>query len=213
MWETTGKASVFTSFEFSFVFRRSARWFLLGAKLTQLPIVEMLDEIWININLRVTISSSLTADSNPKTAVLSLHRSLMLRLREMKGGANTQRCVRPMRRMFAKQLGRNVEAYVDDMIVKSSFTVDHYKDLEEIFAKSRKYQMKLNPKKCAFGVQFGKFLGFMITQRARASGVGSMLIPPVGEPLSYALILTFPATNNEAKYEVVVTELLIANGL
>ncbi|OWM83791.1 hypothetical protein CDL15_Pgr004222 [Punica granatum] len=60
---------------------RSARWFLLGAKLTQLPIVEMLDEIWININLRVTISSSLTADSNPKTAVLSLHRSLMLRLR------------------------------------------------------------------------------------------------------------------------------------
>ncbi len=62
-------------------------------------------------------------------------------------------------------MGRNVEAYVDDMIVKSRYAKSHCADLTETFATLRKYQMKLNPKKCAFGVESAKFLGFMITHR------------------------------------------------
>ncbi|KAL0451646.1 UNVERIFIED_CONTAM: hypothetical protein Slati_1142700 [Sesamum latifolium] len=61
--------------------------------------------------------------------------------------------------------GRNVEVYVDDMLVKSKKAADHVKDLEETFSVLRKYKLKLNPAKCAFGVQGGRFLGFMVTQR------------------------------------------------
>ncbi|KAL0428288.1 UNVERIFIED_CONTAM: Pro-Pol polyprotein [Sesamum latifolium] len=60
---------------------------------------------------------------------------------------------------------RNVEVYADDMLVKSKKAEDHIADLEETFAVLRKYRLKLNPAKCAFGVQGGHFLGFMVTQR------------------------------------------------
>ncbi|KAL0452032.1 UNVERIFIED_CONTAM: hypothetical protein Slati_1181300 [Sesamum latifolium] len=61
--------------------------------------------------------------------------------------------------------GKNVEVYVDDMLVKSKKAADHVKDLEETFSVLRKYKLKLNPAKCAFRVQGGRFLGFMVTQR------------------------------------------------
>ncbi|KAL0283574.1 UNVERIFIED_CONTAM: hypothetical protein Sradi_7223800 [Sesamum radiatum] len=61
--------------------------------------------------------------------------------------------------------GRNVEVYVDDMLVKSKKAEEHVKDLEETFSVLRKYRLKLNPAKCAFGVQGGRFFGFMVTQR------------------------------------------------
>ena len=67
--------------------------------------------------------------------------------------------------MFANQIGRNVQVYVDDMLVKSRREEDHLKDLEETFGTLRSYNMKLNPSKCAFGVTAGKFLGFMVSQR------------------------------------------------
>ena len=62
------------------------------------------------------------------------------------------------------QIGRNMEVYVDDMLVKSVVEGDHLSDLREAFDLMRKYQMKLNPEKCAFGVFAGKFLGFMVGQ-------------------------------------------------
>ncbi|KAL0378470.1 UNVERIFIED_CONTAM: hypothetical protein Sradi_3152500 [Sesamum radiatum] len=58
-----------------------------------------------------------------------------------------------------------MEVYVDDMLVKSKEARDHVKDLEEMFSILRKYKLKLNPGKCAFGVQGGRFLRFMVTQR------------------------------------------------
>ncbi|KAL0402218.1 UNVERIFIED_CONTAM: Pro-Pol polyprotein [Sesamum latifolium] len=67
--------------------------------------------------------------------------------------------------MLAPEDRRNVEVYVDDMLVKSKKAADHVKDLEETFSVLRKYKLKLNPAKCAFGVQGGRFLGFMVTQR------------------------------------------------
>ena len=67
--------------------------------------------------------------------------------------------------MFSKQIGRNMEVYVDDMLVKSKEESTHLDDLEEIFTTLRQYQMKLNPSKCPFGIAFGKLLGFMVSQR------------------------------------------------
>ncbi|XP_056696908.1 uncharacterized protein [Spinacia oleracea] len=77
-------------------------------------------------------------------------------------GATYQRLVD---HVFADQKGRNVEVYVDDSIVKSIKEEDHVKDLAETFGNLRKYSMKLNPKKCVFGVKSGKFLGFMVSER------------------------------------------------
>ena len=72
---------------------------------------------------------------------------------------------RLMNKMFAQQIGRNVQVYVDDMLVKSRREEDHLEDLKETFNTLRSYNMKLNPGKCAFGVTAGKFLGFMVSQR------------------------------------------------
>ena len=63
--------------------------------------------------------------------------------------------------MFRPQIRRNVEVYVDDMLVKSLDEGKHLDDLQETFNTLRQYNMKLNPNKCAFGVASGKFLGFM----------------------------------------------------
>ena len=65
--------------------------------------------------------------------------------------------------MFNKQIGRNMEVYVDDMLVKSKEKLIHLDDLKEMFTSLKQYQMKLNPSKCVFGVASGKFLGFMVS--------------------------------------------------
>ena len=64
-------------------------------------------------------------------------------------GATYQRLVN---KMFSKQIGRNMEVYVHDMLVKSREELAHLDDLEETFTTLRQYQMKLNSSKCAFGV-------------------------------------------------------------
>ena len=77
-------------------------------------------------------------------------------------GATYQRLVN---HMFCPQIGRNVEVYVDDILVKSQNEEIHLNDLQETFDTLRQYNMKLNPSKCAFGVSSGKFLGFMVSHR------------------------------------------------
>lgn len=67
--------------------------------------------------------------------------------------------------MFSKQIGRNMEVYVDDMLVKSKEELTHLDYLKETFATLKQYHMKLNPSKCVFGVALEKFLGFMVSQR------------------------------------------------
>ena len=67
--------------------------------------------------------------------------------------------------MFSKQIGRNMEVYVDDMLVKRKEAKTHLADLQEAFDTLRRYRMKLNLAKCFSGVSSGKFLGFMVSQR------------------------------------------------
>ena len=67
--------------------------------------------------------------------------------------------------VFRDQIGRNMEAYINDMIVKSKQPADHMNDLRETFTELRQHKMMVNPKKCVLGVESGKFLGFLIGQR------------------------------------------------
>ena len=76
-------------------------------------------------------------------------------------GATCQRC---MQTCFREQIGRNVEVYVDDIIVKTKEVGSLIPDLEEMFANLHRYGIKLNPEKCIFGVPKGKLLGFIISE-------------------------------------------------
>ena len=70
-----------------------------------------------------------------------------------------------MTRMFKPQLGKNIEVYIDDVVVKSKVVSEHVGDLGSIFEILRKYKLRLNASKCSFGVRSGKFLGYMVTHQ------------------------------------------------
>ena len=75
-------------------------------------------------------------------------------------GATYQRM---MTRMFEPQMGRNIEIYIDDVVVKSKAEFEHINDLGNIFEILRKHKLRLNASKCSFGVGSGKFLRYMVT--------------------------------------------------
>ncbi|GFS38889.1 hypothetical protein Acr_00g0059990 [Actinidia rufa] len=78
-------------------------------------------------------------------------------------GATYQRLVN---KMFKEQIGKTMEVYIDDMLVKSLRSSDHIAHLEEAFSILRRHRMMLNPSKCIFGVSsVRKFLGFLVTKR------------------------------------------------
>ncbi|XP_043812456.1 uncharacterized protein LOC122723651 [Manihot esculenta] len=68
---------------------------------------------------------------------------------------------RLMNKIFKDQISRNVEVYVDDMVVKSPTFQQHLTDLREVFEVLEQYRMRLNPAKCAFFIREGKFFGYM----------------------------------------------------
>ena len=74
-------------------------------------------------------------------------------------GATNQRM---MTRMFRDKIGRTVEMYIDDMVVKSKQEVCHIEDLRGVFDVLRQHKLCLNAKKCAFEVKADKFLGYLI---------------------------------------------------
>ncbi|PKA61159.1 hypothetical protein AXF42_Ash006055 [Apostasia shenzhenica] len=67
--------------------------------------------------------------------------------------------------VFKGQRGRNLEAYVDDILVKSRSMEEHFADLRETFDTLRKFNLKLNPTKCTFRAISGRFLGYLISVR------------------------------------------------
>ena len=75
-------------------------------------------------------------------------------------GATYQRCIQ---NCLQPQIGRIVEAYVDDVVVKSKTRNALVDDFKETFDNLMKYRMMLNPEKCMFGVPSGKFLSFLVS--------------------------------------------------
>ena len=72
---------------------------------------------------------------------------------------------RMITKMFESQLGKNIEIYIDAMVVKSKVVSEHVGDLGNIFEILRRHKLCLNASKCSFGVGSGKFLGYMVTYR------------------------------------------------
>ncbi|GJT92023.1 reverse transcriptase domain-containing protein [Tanacetum coccineum] len=102
-------------------------------------------------------------------------------------GATYQRLVD---KAFEKQIGRNLEVYVDDLVIKSHTENELLRDIEETFHNLRKINMKLNPKKCTFGAEEGAFLGYV---------VGTQEIKACPEKVEAVVKLHLPRTLKEAQ--------------
>ena len=69
---------------------------------------------------------------------------------------------RMMTKMFESQMGKKVEVYINDMVVKSKIVSEHIGDLTNIFEILRGHKLRLNASKCSFGVESGKFLNYIV---------------------------------------------------
>jgi hypothetical protein len=72
---------------------------------------------------------------------------------------------RAIQTCLADHWGKRVEAYVDDMVIKTENSENFIEDLQLVFNSLRRYRWKLNPEKCVFGVPAGKLLGFIVSNR------------------------------------------------
>ena len=72
---------------------------------------------------------------------------------------------RMMTKMFKSHLGKSIEVYIDDMVMKSKVVSEHVGNFGNIFEIPRKHKLRLNASKCSFGVGLGKFLVYMVTRR------------------------------------------------
>jgi hypothetical protein len=95
-------------------------------------------------------------------------------------GATYQRA---MNYMFHDLIGKLVEIYIDDVVVKSASAEGHLGDLQRVLERTRKFGLRMNPKKCAFGVSAGQFLGFLVHERGIEIGLKSQeavktMVPP-----------------------------------
>ena len=107
----------------------------------------------------------LTLDNQEKTAFVTPTRSY--HYKAMPFGLKNVRFTyqRMMTKIFKPQLGKNIEIYINDMVVKSKLESEHVNDLGNIFEILRRNKLQLNASKCSFGVGSGKFLGYMVTHR------------------------------------------------
>ena len=72
---------------------------------------------------------------------------------------------RMITKMFRPILGKTMDTYINDMVVKSRKKADHIRDLTEVFAVLKRHRLRLNAAKCAFGVSSGKFLGHLVMRQ------------------------------------------------
>nr|GEX17901.1 reverse transcriptase domain-containing protein [Tanacetum cinerariifolium] len=143
-------------------------------------------------------------------------------------GATYQRRVD---KAFHKQIDRNLEVYVDDLIIKSHKEDEIVRDIIETFKTFREINIKLNPKKCTFGVEDGMFLGYTVNTKGLKVCPDKLIseLPMLAAPVkreelivylaaaketrmefTYALRFRFDATNNKAGYEALIAGLGIA---
>jgi len=98
---------------------------------------------------------------------------------------------RAMVTFFHDMIHKEIEVYVDDMIVKSRSEEEHLVNLRKLFERLRKFKLRLNPAKCTFGVRSGKLLGFVVSQRGIEVDPDKVLV-----------ILEMPHPCTERKFEV-----------
>nr|GEV63683.1 reverse transcriptase domain-containing protein [Tanacetum cinerariifolium] len=118
---------------------------------------QIMPQIWLSVT-----ENRLEEEDEEKTAFITsqgifCYSKMLFGLKNV--GATYQRLVD---KAFQKQIGRNLEVYVDDLVIKSRTEKEVIRDAEETFKTLRKINMKLNPKKCAFGMREGTFLGYKV---------------------------------------------------
>jgi hypothetical protein len=101
-------------------------------------------------------------DNEDKTTFITPHGMKVMTFGLKNAGATYQKAIQ---RCLKTQIGKNVEAYVDDVVVKTTEDDKLITDLTETFDNLREFQWKLNPTKCVFGVPSGLLLGFMVGNR------------------------------------------------
>jgi hypothetical protein len=111
-------------------------------------------------------------DDIPKTTfrcprAIGLHEWVVMTFGLKNAGVTYQRA---MNYIFHRLIGKIVEIYIDDVVVKSKGYREHLADLQETLECIRKHGLKMNPHKCAFGVSAREFLGFMVHERGLKLG-------------------------------------------
>ncbi|XP_070017302.1 uncharacterized protein [Nicotiana sylvestris] len=129
--------------------------------------------------------------------------------------------MRSMTTIFHDMIHKEIDVYVDEVIIKSKKATDHIEDLRKFFNRLRRYNLKLNPAKCSFGVPAGKLLGFIVSfagediaepydgwrmffdgaSNFKRVGIGAILVSESGQHYPVSAKLRFPCTNNMAEYE------------
>ncbi|GJT63546.1 reverse transcriptase domain-containing protein [Tanacetum coccineum] len=119
-------------------------------------------------------------------------------------GATYQRLVD---KALQKQIGRNLEVYVDDLVIKSRTKQEKIRDIEETFRTLREINMKLNPKKCTFGVEEGMFLGYK-GAKAAFKQMKKLIaeLPTLTAPMEKEELVVYLAAAREAVSAVLMTE-------
>ncbi|XP_052624863.1 uncharacterized protein LOC128132371 [Lactuca sativa] len=114
--------------------------------------------------------------------------------------------------IFAKKIGRNIEVYVDDMVIKSPNEEKMLQDIEETFKTLEVAKMKLNPAKCTFGVEEGQFLGYYVTRDAQAEKALQRIkealhkLPTLATPIPGETLQVYLSTSGEAISSVLAVE-------
>ncbi|GAA0187550.1 hypothetical protein LIER_34838 [Lithospermum erythrorhizon] len=136
------------------------------------------------------------------------------------------------------QIGRNMEIYVDDMLVKSKEKGHHLENLRETFEQLRFSRLRINPEKCSFEVTSGKFLGYKISESGiepnsnkikallnmepprsykdvqnEGSRAGLLIYGPKWVEMAYSIRFNIEATNNEAEYKALVEGMELVQSL
>ncbi|XP_070046472.1 uncharacterized protein [Nicotiana tomentosiformis] len=131
--------------------------------------------------------------------------------------------MRAMMTIFNDMIHKEIEVYMDDVIIKSKRSSDHIADLKTFFDRLQKYNLKLNPAKCAFGVPAGKLLGEDITvaydgwrmifdgaTKFKGAGIEAILVSEIGQHYPISAKLRFSCTNNMEEYEACILGLRLA---
>ena len=112
--------------------------------------------------------------------------------------------------MFKDLVGISIKVYMDDMLVKSKMVGDHAEHLKQMFYILRKYQMKLNPIKCAFGVGSGKFLDFMVNQcRIEANSDKIKALLEISSPKKPKEVMSLTKKSGQTKSIYVTSDRLL----
>jgi hypothetical protein len=99
----------------------------------------------------------------------------------LKNASATYQCT--MNYIYHDLISKLVEIYIDDVVVKSTSTGGHLADLRQVFERTKRFGLKMNPKKCAFGASAGQFLGFLVHEQRIEIGLKSQeairtMVPP-----------------------------------